>query len=103
MNINDTTHWRVPDVVTEIVVGLEKGIKMISLTAEEEEHLHAPWKFSLIIKLIGKRIVHHYMKTKIQDLWKPSENLPLINLGSDYYIVKFSREGNMINVLNKGP
>ncbi|KAH0727379.1 hypothetical protein KY284_003244 [Solanum tuberosum] len=31
------------------------------------------------------------------------ENFPLIDLGADYYIVKFSKEENMMTALQKGP
>ncbi|XP_019226389.1 PREDICTED: uncharacterized protein LOC109207843 [Nicotiana attenuata] len=79
------------------------GIKTITLLDHEREGLHHPWKFSLIIKLFGKRIVHHYLKAKIQDLWKPTEQFPLIDLGCDYYIVKFTQEENMRKVLQNGP
>ncbi|XP_070022877.1 uncharacterized protein [Nicotiana sylvestris] len=78
------------------------GIKAITLTDQEKERLHYPWKFYLIIKLFGKRIVHHYLKAKIQELWKPTEQFPLIDLGYDYYIVNFTQEKNMRNVLQIG-
>lgn len=35
------------------------------------------------------------------DLWKPSESFPLIDLGEDYYIVRFNKEENMINSIKK--
>lgn len=47
--------------------------------------------------------MHHYLKRKIQELWKPTEQFPLIDLGSDYFIVKFTKEENMNNVLRNGP
>lgn len=34
-------------------------IKSIQFSAEDKERLHSPWKYSLIIKLLGKRIAHH--------------------------------------------
>nr|XP_016504800.1 PREDICTED: uncharacterized protein LOC107822750 [Nicotiana tabacum] len=79
------------------------GIKAITLTDQEKEALNYPWKFSLIIKLFGKRIVHYYLKAKIQELWKPTEQFPLIDLGYDYYIVKFTQEENMRKVLQNRP
>ncbi|WMV54545.1 hypothetical protein MTR67_047930 [Solanum verrucosum] len=79
-----------------------KKIKKIFLSEEENERLYTPGKYSLIIKLLGKRISHQYLKTKIQQLWKPSELFPLIDLGEDFYIVKFLKEENMAHVLNHG-
>lgn len=36
-------------------------------------------------------------------MWKSSESFLLIDLGSDYYIVKFAIEENMFKALNGGP
>lgn len=82
---------------------LSSSIKAIQLSISEKERLYSTWKYSLIIKLFGKRIMHHYLKSKIQHLWNPTEQFPLIDLASDYYIVKFTKEENMNNVLNNGP
>uniref|UniRef100_M1DF53 Uncharacterized protein n=1 Tax=Solanum tuberosum TaxID=4113 RepID=M1DF53_SOLTU len=48
--------------------------KTISLNRQDKERLHSPWKFSLIVKLMGKRMIHHYLKSKITELWKSTEN-----------------------------
>lgn len=75
----------------------------IQLSSEEMMGIYNPSKFSIIIKLMGKRILHQYLKRKIQELWKPTEQFPLIDLGEDYYIVKFSKEENMVRALHQGP
>ncbi|XP_075109000.1 uncharacterized protein LOC142180812 [Nicotiana tabacum] len=51
---------------------------------------------------MGKRLVHHYLKKKLYDLWKINENFPLIDLGEDYYTVKLAREENMTKILHNG-
>lgn len=51
---------------------------------------------------MGKCLMHYYLKQKIQDMWKLNENLSLIDLGEDYYTVKFVEE-NMVKVLQNGP
>lgn len=37
----------------------------INLSVEDLQRIYQPWKFSLIIKLMGKRIIHQYFKRKI--------------------------------------
>lgn len=44
-----------------------RGTKAISLTKEDKQRIYEPWKFSIIVKLFGKRIMHHYLKKKIQE------------------------------------
>nr|XP_016479712.1 PREDICTED: uncharacterized protein LOC107800955 [Nicotiana tabacum] len=75
----------------------------ISLSLEDRQRIYEPCKYSIIIKLVGKRMLHHYLKRKIQDLWKPTENFPLIDLGEDYYIIKFTKKENMDKAIHLGP
>ncbi|XP_070025428.1 uncharacterized protein [Nicotiana sylvestris] len=81
----------------------EHRIKSIALSDEDIQRIYEPWKFSMIIKLIGKRVLHHYLKVKIQNLWRPTENFSLIDLGEDYYTVKFNKEENSRKTLQNGP
>ncbi|XP_075080001.1 uncharacterized protein At4g02000-like [Nicotiana tabacum] len=46
---------------------------------------------------------HHLLRSKLNDLWKPSEQLILIDLGWHFYIVKFSLEESMVKALHLGP
>ncbi|XP_009772651.1 uncharacterized protein [Nicotiana sylvestris] len=75
----------------------------IILSSEEMQRLYEPWKYSLIIKLFGKRILHQYLKKKLLEHWKPIEQSPLIDLGNDFYIVKFFEEVNLSKALHQGP
>lgn len=76
---------------------------LINLLVDTLQRICQPWKFLLIIKLMGKRILHLYLKRKIQELWKPTENFALMDLGADYFIVKFNKEENMSKTLKNGP
>ncbi|XP_019231502.1 PREDICTED: uncharacterized protein LOC109212329 [Nicotiana attenuata] len=80
-----------------------RGIKQIALTEDCRQRIYEPWKSSIIIKLVGKRMLHQYLKKKIQELWHPTEDLSLIDLGEDYYIIKFRKKENMEKAINQGP
>lgn len=71
----------------------------VPVTTEDKQKIYYPWRFSLIIKVQGKRILHKVLKRKLIELWKPSQSFPLIDLGEDYYIVRFNKEENMVNSL----
>lgn len=75
----------------------------IPLSLEDKNRLYLPWKFSVIIKLFGKRMSHQYLKSKLKDLWKVSEELLLIDSRFDYFIVKFLKEESMQKALHNGP
>ncbi|XP_075096552.1 uncharacterized protein LOC142174621 [Nicotiana tabacum] len=80
-----------------------RGIKFISLTEEEKQRIYEPWKNFIIVKLVGKRMLHHYLKKEIQELWRPTEDFQLIDLGENYYIIKFKRKENMDKGIQQGP
>ncbi|KAG5586743.1 hypothetical protein H5410_047177 [Solanum commersonii] len=75
----------------------------ITLSTEEKIKIQKPLPFSIIIKLLGRKMSHDYLKKKISILWRLSEEIILIDLGSDYYIVKFLKEENMRLTLQNGP
>ncbi|XP_016480566.1 uncharacterized protein LOC107801708 [Nicotiana tabacum] len=83
--------------------GNEKFSISVPITLEDKQRIYYLWKYSLIIKLHGKRILHQILKQKIQELWKINENFPLIDLGNDYFIVKLQKKENMNVILQKGP
>jgi len=75
----------------------------IYLSSEEKLRIYQPWAFSIIVKVFGKRISHQYLKKKLTILWKVSEEIILIDLGHDYFIVKFLKEENLQKKITKWP
>ncbi|KAM3290191.1 hypothetical protein P3S67_018480 [Capsicum chacoense] len=56
--------------------------KFIPILAEDKSRLYSPWKTSLIAKLVGQKLGCLVLKKKLQEIWKPTEELNLIDLGS---------------------
>lgn len=52
----------------------------IPLTSTNKNRLYSPWNFSVIIKVFGRKMGHQTLRTKLIQLWKPMEDLPLINM-----------------------
>lgn len=48
-------------------------------------------------------MTHMYLKNKLTIQWKSSKDILLIDLGHDYYTVKFVKEENLNKVLHGGP
>ncbi|KAH0759166.1 hypothetical protein KY290_022659 [Solanum tuberosum] len=57
----------------------------------------------VIIKLLGKRVTHQYLRNRLIATWKTTEEIVPIDLGYDYYTVKFLKEENMNKALQCGP
>ncbi|XP_019252916.1 PREDICTED: uncharacterized protein LOC109231737 [Nicotiana attenuata] len=92
-----------PDLEATTPENLSNNMKHIILTEDDRQRMYNPWKYSLIIKLMGKWLVPNYLKRKTQELWKIDENIPLIDLGKDYYTVKLAKEESMTRILHDGP
>ena len=61
----------------------------IWVSKEEKRRLRRPWKFSLIIKLLGRTIGFKTLQAKISELWKPKATLNLVAMNNGFFLVKF--------------
>lgn len=101
-----STHQRaVPtlDLSDEINHNTTDDDTSIPITSTDKSRLYEPWKYSVIIKLFRRKIAQYILKIKLIDLQKPTEELLIINLGSDLFLVKFQQEENMLKALHGGP
>lgn len=48
-----------------------------------------PWKRAIIIKTFGRRLGFSFLVEKIRNMWKPTGNMDCIDLGFDFFLVKF--------------
>lgn len=74
----------------------------INLSNEEMMRIYQPQSYSKIIKLTGKKMTHMYLKNRLTTLWNVSEDILLIDLGYEYYTIKFLKEENMKKAFYKG-
>lgn len=108
-------YWRVSSSLqqnysTATTLGLSAKITtqgdpnlFIPLSPEDKSRLYAPWKHAVIVKVFGHKVGHQILRQKIYAQWKPTKNLPLIDLGSDFFLIKFQKEENMQRALQQGP
>lgn len=75
----------------------------IILTQEDKKYIYTPWNYSIIIKVFGKKINHMYLKRRLSLMWRLTEEIILIDLSYDYFIVKLLKEENAQKILQKGP
>lgn len=75
----------------------------MGMTRSEKIKTRKRWRFSLIIKLVGRRICYHYLSKRIQAMWKPQLILTLIYLTIDFFNVKFTNKDDYNNALLNGP
>ena len=75
----------------------------IRLTKEEKARIRRPWKHTLIIKLLGRRIGFTLLLRKIRELWRPKAAVDLVALDNGFFLTKFSSKDDYEYVMLGGP
>lgn len=65
--------------------------------------LYRPWRTTVIIKLMGRRLAFTFLRTCLLKKWDLKGPMSLIDLENNYFIVKFLLEEDMKYVLTGGP
>lgn len=58
---------------------------------------------ALIVKVFGRAVGYSYLAFKINALWKPVAKLECVDLGRDFFLIRFGCVDNYDKVLKEGP
>lgn len=75
----------------------------IPLTDEEWETWSKPWRHTLIVKVLGKRVNFQVMENKLQRSWVKVGKIKIIDAADDYYLVCFTAKEDYMHALFEGP
>ncbi|XP_019167843.1 PREDICTED: uncharacterized protein LOC109163549 [Ipomoea nil] len=76
----------------------------IRLTKEEVEAIRAPWRKTLIVKVMGRRVGYDaYLLRRLVSMWKPKGSLDLIAIDNDYFLVQFGAVDDLEFAMFGGP
>ena len=82
---------------------LVEGMVDVKLSKETKSRIRAPWTKALIVKMYGKIVGYSYLTFKINTLWKPVAKMDCVDLGKDFFLIKFSDSSDYDKVLLGGP
>ena len=82
---------------------LVEGMVDVKLSKETKARIRAPWTKALIVKVYGKSVGYSYLTFKINTLWKPNARMDYVNLGQDFFLIRFSDNSDYDKVLRGGP
>lgn len=63
----------------------------VTITKDERREACKPWRKSIIVKLLGRRLSLRYLRTRLNKLWKLAGLMDFIDLENDYFIIQFSK------------
>lgn len=91
------------DSKLDIDLNNNKTFPVILLSSKDKKCIRAPWYSALIIKAFGESLGFKFLNYKIRIIWKLEGNLQVIDLGLDYFLVRFQLKNNYWKVINEGP
>lgn len=62
---------------------------MIIISKEDKQMLRAPWKMTLIVKILGCTIGYNYLLMHMKNMWNLKSHFDLIDLPNRDYMVYF--------------
>lgn len=75
----------------------------IPITEEELHTLSKPWKNSLIVKVLGKRVNFKLLESKLRRSWVKEGTLKITDMTNDFYMVQLSSMEDYRHALFEGP
>ncbi|KAI3883878.1 hypothetical protein MKX03_017341 [Papaver bracteatum] len=79
------------------------GIPSVSLDIETQKRIIQPWKRCLIGKVVGKTVGFKFISYKVNELWKPTGKIQILDLGNEFFLFKFDCPDDYRFALLEGP
>ncbi|KAJ4830424.1 hypothetical protein Tsubulata_023054 [Turnera subulata] len=73
------------------------------LDKEYYKQMCAPWRESVILKVIGRDIGYKALHTPLLQVWKPSGSLVLLDLGQGCFLASLHQLEDVEKVIKKEP
>ncbi|XP_023900795.1 uncharacterized protein LOC112012649 [Quercus suber] len=87
----------------KVVKELRQGLVAIKIPKSTKSRIRGQWSNALIVKVYGRIVGFNYLHRKILALWKPTGRIDCIDLGKDFFLIRFSLKKYHDLVLKKGP
>ena len=81
----------------------QDGSFIVCFSRDDKTRMKAPWYQALIIKPFGRKVGYSFLVSKIQSMWNPKGGMDCIDLGIDFFRIKFELSEDVDNILKGGP
>ncbi|KAJ1439231.1 hypothetical protein SESBI_02602 [Sesbania bispinosa] len=91
------------DQIDEELLSLwDPGCPIVKISKKEKKSICIPWKRTVIIKLLGKRVGYKMLQNRLYKLWHPSSGMEIIDLENEYFLVRFSNTDDYNHFIEHG-
>ncbi|KAK9038003.1 hypothetical protein V6N11_022896 [Hibiscus sabdariffa] len=84
-------------------LGISDGIPTIDFSSRVQDIALKSMEFTLVLKVLGRRIGYSTLYNRLIGLWKPSQPIKLTDIENDHFLVKFASRTDYIVALTDGP
>ncbi|XP_023900912.2 uncharacterized protein LOC112012760 [Quercus suber] len=82
---------------------LINGMVAVNLTPNTRKSIRSRQNHALIVKVFGQIVGFHYLHSKVLSLWKLAGRLDCVDLGRDFFLMRFGLVEDYENVIKGGP
>ena len=82
---------------------MTEGFKTMKLSKEVKHCIKATWASLFIVKVYGKTVGFTFMQSRLNAFWRPIRRMDIIDLGRDFFLVRFGCKEDHDLLLEKGP
>ena len=87
----------------EEIKEVREDLASVSLLKETKRRIRASWAKALIVKVFGKIVRYNFPHLKLKGLWKPIGRVDTVDLGRDFFLLRFLIIEDLEMVFKKGP
>nr|POE50188.1 hypothetical protein CFP56_66252 [Quercus suber] len=81
---------------------LINGMVAVNLTPNTRKSIRSRQNHALIVKVFGQIVGFHYLHSKVLSLWKLAGRLDCVDLGRDFFLMRFGLVEDYENVIKGG-
>ncbi|QHO06625.1 uncharacterized protein DS421_14g456340 [Arachis hypogaea] len=90
-----TKNWRVcRELPRRKIVWESDGCPNLFMNRAEQARLNKYWEHTLVVKLLGRRIGFNVLKKRLESIWSKKGMISLIDVGNDFFLVRFTSFGD---------
>ena len=82
---------------------LRDGLIAVKFPRELKSSIRSPWSRALIVKVYGRSVGFSFLHGRLLSLWKPMGKIDCVDLGKEFFLVRFSTKEDCEVVLRNGP
>ncbi|QHO31323.1 hypothetical protein S83_026012 [Arachis hypogaea] len=86
-----------------VIKKMPNGLYNLVIGEHIKRELRKEWWESLIVKLMGRRISLMVMRRRLETMWEKHGSLEVIDLGNDYFLVRFFNSEDLDYAIMQGP